>query len=378
MEHIVIGTRGSALALWQAEWVAAALRRRHPGLEVRLELIVAPADAAPEAPIASLGTKGLFTKTLEDALSDGRIDLAVHSLKDLASAMPPGLALAAIPPREDPRDALILGTPLTPNPVGGVSPPSRREGGQDTAIVEFASRGEGEPRPLVPGAPLPRTPSRAGRGDGAQRAPHGVGDEGTLGEGLPLPPGARVGTSAPRRRAQLLHLRPDVQVLEVRGNVDTRLRKLQEGQYDALILAAAGLHRLGRREAISAYIDPGVLLPSGGQGALGLQARAGDARIHALVAPLADPATTLCCTAERRLQEVLEGGCRVPIGALARLDGATLTLEAVVASEDGALLMRAALSGPAGAPLELGERLAARLLDRGAGAILRAIPGGDR
>lgn len=311
MEHIVIGTRGSALALWQAEWVAAALRQRHTGIQVLLERITAPADAAPDAPIAQLGTKGLFTKTLEDALLEGRIDLAVHSLKDLASAMPPGLTLAAIPPREDSRDALILGPALTP------------------------------PGPEI--------------------------------AGLALPPGARVGTSAPRRRAQLLHLRPDLHVLDVRGNVDTRLRKLQEGHYDALVLAAAGLHRLGRRDAISAYLDPSVLLPAGGQGALGLQARAGDERIRDLVAPLADRATMLCCAAERRLQEALEGGCRVPIGALARLDGATLTLEAVVASEDGALLLRDALSGPAEAPLELGERLAARLIERGAGALLSVI-----
>jgi hydroxymethylbilane synthase len=303
-ESIIIGTRGSALALWQAEWVAAELRRRHAGLEVHLERIVAPADAAPEVPIERLGTKGLFTKTLEDALLDGRIDVAVHSLKDLASVSPPGLTLAAIPPREDPRDALV--------------------------------------------------------------APTATSLDG-------LPTGARVGTSAPRRVAQLLHLRPDLRVLAVRGNVDTRLRKLAAGEYDALMLAAAGLHRLGRSDAITAYLDPDVIVPAGGQGALGVQARADDVRVLALVAPLADRATTLCCTAERRLQEVLEGGCRVPIGALARLDGTTLTLDGVVASEDGTRLVRNRLDGPFEDPQGLGERLAARLLAHGAAEILQTV-----
>ena len=302
-DSIIIGTRGSALALWQAEWVAAELRRRHAGLEVRLERIIAPADAAPDIPIAQMGTKGLYTKTLEEALLAGHIDVAVHSLKDLASVSPPGLSLAAIPKREDPREALVSTFP----------------GGLDA-----------------------------------------------------LPSRARVGTSAPRRRAQLLHMRPDLEILDVRGNVDTRLRKLHQGQYDALILAAAGLHRLGRRDAITAYLDPAVMVPAGGQGALGIQVRADDAGTHDLVAPLADRATTLCCTAERRLQEALEGGCRVPIGALAHLDGETLTLDAVVASEDGTHLVRAGLSGPAGDPHPLGERLAERLLAQGAAEILRA------
>ena len=324
MDSLTIGTRGSALALWQAEWVAEQLRRRHAGLEVRLERIVAPADAVPDVPIAQIGTKGLFTKTLEDALLDGRIDVAVHSLKDLASVSPEWLTLAAIPVREDPRDALVTTAPATLNPQGAVAQSALNM----SATLDL------------------------------------------------LLPGARVGTGAPRRRAQLLHLRPDLRLLDVRGNVDTRLRKLHEGQYDALILAAAGLHRLGRGDAITAYLDPSALLPAGGQGALGIQARAGDARVYELVTPLADRAATLCCTAERRLQEVLEGGCRVPIGALARLDGETLTLDAVVASEDGALLRRDSFSGPAADPRGLGERLAARLLAQGAGEILaRAADG---
>ena len=303
---LVIGTRGSALALWQAEWVAVELRRRHPDLDVRLQRISSTADAAPNVPLAELGTKGVFTKTLEDALLDGRIDLAVHSLKDLGSVLPPGLMLAAIPPREDPREALVL--------------------------------------------PLPVRGSLDG-----------------------LPQGARVGTSAPRRRAQLRHLRPDLTLLDVRGNVDTRLRKLREGQYDALVLAAAGLRRLGFDDAIASSIDPTVVLPAGGQGALGLECRAGDDRTHVLVGPLNDPTTMACCTAERRMQEVLEGGCRVPIGALAREEGDTLTLTGVVASEDGLRFVRDTMSGPAGAAMGLGERLAQRLLDAGADKILDAV-----
>ncbi len=306
MNTLTIGTRGSALALWQAEWVAAELRRHHPDLNVRLQRIASAGDSEPNIPLAELGTKGVFTKTIEDALLDGRIDVAVHSLKDLGSVLPTGLTLAAIPPREDPRDALVL--------------PLAQQGSLDT-----------------------------------------------------LPLGARVGTSAPRRRAQLLHLRPDLTLLDVRGNVDTRLRKLRDGQYDALVLAVAGLRRLRLDDAISAYIDTSTLLPAGGQGALGIETRANDTRVHALVSSLNDAATMACCTAERHMQEVLEGGCRVPIGALARLDGETLTLTGVVASEDGLLLVRDTIVGPAGAPAALGEQLARRLLAAGADTILQRV-----
>lgn len=302
MERVIIGTRGSALALWQAHWVRDRLRERYAELDVQVETIVVPADTAPEVPIAQLGTKGVFTKTLEDALLQGRIDIAVHSLKDLASVLPPGLVLAAIPAREDPREALLCGW------AGGLAA---------------------------------------------------------------LPHGARIGTSAPRRRAQLLHLRPDVRLFDVRGNVDTRLRKLRDGQFDALLLAAAGLHRLGYHDAISAYLDPNVMLPAAGQGALGIQTRADDRYMRQLTAPLADPTTTACCVAERRVQEILEGGCRAPMGALATMRGHALVLRAMVASEDGAVLIGDAVSGPCDQAPALGERLAARLVARGALEILR-------
>lgn len=303
--RIVLGTRGSALALWQSEWVAAALHRLAPTVDVEITRISSVADRLPETPITELGTKGVFTKTLEDALFDGRIDMAVHSLKDLASDLPPGLTLAAVPPREDPRDVLV------------------------SALASSLET---------------------------------------------LPPGSRVGSSAPRRVAQLAHLRPDLVYLPIRGNVDTRLRKLDDGEYDALILAAAGLHRLGYARRITAYIEPGLMLPAGGQGALGIEARGDDAGLLALLALLNDAPTVACVTAERRLQAVLEGGCRVPIGALAHVApvGDTLTLDAVVASEDGHVLIRDSLTGPLDAPGSLGERVAQALLEKGAGAILAA------
>jgi len=171
-------------------------------------------------------------------------------------------------------------------------------------------------------------------------------------------------------------LRPDLRLEEIRGNVDTRLRKLGNGDYDALVLAAAGLHRLGLGDAITAYIDPTVILSAGGQGALGIETRADDEATRTLAAPLSNPATAVCCQAERRLQEVMEGGCRVSIGALARVEGATLVMEAVVASEDGGRLVRDTLDGPVGLPLALGDRLATRLLAKGAAAILKAVRSG--
>jgi len=301
--RIVLGTRGSALALWQSQWVAATLRRLVPAVDVEIMRISSVADRLPETPIADLGTKGVFTKTLEDALFDGRIDMAVHSLKDLASVLPPGLTLAAVPAREDPRDVLV------------------------SALASSLEA---------------------------------------------LPPGARVGSSAPRRVAQLAHVRPDLVFLPIRGNVDTRLRKLDNGEYDALILAAAGLHRLGYGARITAYIDTTSMLPAGGQGALGIEARADAPTILALLATLNDPVTAACVTAERRLQAVLEGGCRTPIGALAQVapPGDVLRLDAVVASEDGRDLVRESLDGPLDAPAALGDRLAAVLLEKGAGAIL--------
>ncbi len=302
MEQLRVGTRGSALALWQAEWVAARLRALHPGLEVTIVPIKATADARPDVPISRLGTKGLFTGTIEAALLASEIDLAVHSLKDMASATVPGLHIVAIPVREDPRDALVTS--------------------QGDSIAA-------------------------------------------------LPAGARVGTGSPRRRAQLHHVRPDLELVEIRGNVDTRLRKLREGDYDALVLAAAGLHRLGRRDAISCYLDPQVMLPAGGQGAIAVQARLEDERATKLAGGLDDRAARACCTAERRVQEILEGGCKVPIGTLAVLRGDILSLEAMVASEDGQHYARTRADGSADDPYALAERVAQLLRGQGADDILR-------
>ena len=293
---MIIGSRGSPLALWQARWVAAQL----PGAEIAV--IKTTGDKITDVPLAQVGgTKGLFIKEIEEALVEGRIDLAVHSLKDVPAQIDPRLIIAAIPAREDPRDALV------------------------------------------------------GR---------------SLSE---LPKGARVGTSSLRRAAQLRHLRGDLQLEELRGNVDTRLRKLDEGRYDAIVLAAAGLSRLGLEGRIAERLDPEVMCPAIGQGALAIETRAGDGETRKLLAPLDDPAARAETTAERALLAALGGGCQLPLGGSARLAGDRLRLTAVVASPDGAELVRVTLGGPASDPAELGRRAAEDLLRRGADRILQQV-----
>ena len=293
---MIIGSRGSPLALWQARWVAAQL----PGAEIAV--IKTTGDKITDVPLAQVGgTKGLFIKEIEEALVEGRIDLAVHSLKDVPAQIDPRLIIAAIPAREDPRDALV-------------------------------------------GRSLPE-----------------------------LPKGARVGTSSLRRAAQLRHLRGDLQVEELRGNVDTRLRKLDEGRYDAIVLAAAGLSRLGLEGRIAERLDPEVMCPAIGQGALAIETRAGDGETRKLLAPLDDPSARAETTAERALLAALGGGCQLPLGGSARLAGDRLRLTAVVASPDGAELVRVTLGGPASDPAELGRRAAEDLLRRGADRILQQV-----
>lgn len=305
--RLSIGSRGSQLALWQANWVKAELERR--GHAVNIQIIKTTGDRITDLPLAKAGTKGLFTKEIEEALLAGRVQLAVHSLKDLPTELPAGLALGAVPRREDPRDALVCG-------------------------------------------------QAAG---GARR----------LSE---LPAGVRVGTSSLRRSAQLLHARPDLAIEPLRGNLDTRLRKLGEGKLAAIVLASAGLHRMGWEGRISEYFQPEVMCPAVGQGALGVEVRADDAATREALVPLDDRATRLETTAERALLARLGGGCQVPIGALARLDhGGRLRMVAVVASPDGARLFRAAGEGTE--PAELGTRLAEQLLRDGAAQILEQVYG---
>jgi hydroxymethylbilane synthase len=293
---LVIGSRGSQLALWQANYIQQCLADR--GIEARIEIIQTTGDRVTNVPLSQLGamtsTKGLFTKELEEALLDGRIHLAVHSLKDMPTELPEGLRLAAIPAREDVRDALI------------------------------------------------------GK---------------TLDE---LPFGARVGTSALRRQAQLRALRPDLEIDSVRGNVDTRLRKLDEGQFDAIMLAAAGLRRLGWGNRITQYMSIDEMCPAVGQGALAIETTNDFHEVDLLE----DPTARAAITAERSLLQALGGGCQVPIGAHANITGRSLHLRAVVASADGALIIRQETEGPVAEAAELGARLADELIENGAREIL--------
>jgi hydroxymethylbilane synthase len=292
---LVIASRGSQLALWQARWVSSQLAAA--GQECRIEIIKTTGDKITDVPLAKVGTKGLFTKEIEEALLDGRADLAVHSLKDLPTELPEGLVLAAVPEREDPRDAVV---------------------GRKLAD---------------------------------------------------LPPGAKVGTSSLRRAAQLRQLRPDLQVESVRGNLDTRLRKLDQGRYDAILLAAAGLKRLGWGDRIAEILAPDQMCPAVGQGALAIETRAGfDA-----VAFLDHPDTHTAILAERAVLRALGGGCQVPIGAYATVSQGRVHLLAIVAAPDGTQVIRAQAEGAANEAAKIGARLAADLLQRGARRILEAV-----
>jgi hydroxymethylbilane synthase len=299
---IRLGTRGSTLALAQCRSVADLLGGA-PATEIvpmRTE-----GDRLADARLAVVGGKGLFVREIEEALLRGEIDLAVHSLKDLPAEPPPGLVLAAFPPREDPRDVLVTKAPAT----------------LDT-----------------------------------------------------LPAGARVGTSSPRRRALLLAARPDLVVEPIRGNVDTRLRKLGEGDWSAVVVAAAGLRRLGLVPAHAAVLDPDVFVPAVGQGVIAVEARADDRATLALLARADDVPTRACALAERAYLARLGASCHTPMAAHARLDGRTLRMSAVVASEDGRQVLRAAATAPAGEAEGLGRGLADTLLAQGAASVAALKP----
>lgn len=297
-----IGSRGSQLALWQANHIAARLREQ--GHTVEIEVIRTTGDAMQSVSFAQVGAKGMFTKEIEEALADGRVDLAVHSLKDLPTTLTEPFALAAIPERADPRDAFVA--------------------------VDHASFAA-------------------------------------------LPSGARVGTSSLRRQAQLKALRRDLEYLEFRGNVDTRLRKLAEGHVEAIILASAGLDRLGHSAEIRERFPALVLCPAAGQGALGIETRAGDAATMEALQFLDDAATRFAVTAERAALAELGGGCQVPIGVHCEATGKGYAIAGVVASPDGSGLLRAELEHQSGLSSEaLGEKLAHQLLEQGAERLLQA------
>lgn len=309
MPRLKLGTRGSALALRQAAHVAGLLRARHPELEVEQVVIRTEGDLRADVPLEAVGERGVFVRQLQHALLAREIDLAVHSLKDLPTSEPPGLVIAAVPPRADPRDALVL------------------------------------------------------------REPGGLHS---------LPPGARVGTGSPRRRCQLLHRRPDLRVVAVRGNLDTRIRKLKRGDVEALVLAVAGLQRLGIDDVAITPLGPDQLLPAVGQGALAVEARAEDPATATWLESLDDAPSAACVEAERALLRRLGGGCLAPAAAHARLEGGRLRVEGLVGDPDGRALLVESEDGPVASARGIGERLAARLLTAGAQVILARASGAPR
>jgi hydroxymethylbilane synthase len=303
---LVLGTRGSKLALQQSQWVQARLQELEPGLTITLQRIQTSGDRIVDVPLAKIGGKGLFTKEIEEALLRREIDLAVHSMKDVPTALPEGLEIMCVPPREDPRDALIT-----------------------------------------------RNGCRLDQ----------------------LRPGAVIGTSSLRRQAQLLHHRPDFKIEMLRGNLDTRLRKLREGVFDAIVLAAAGLNRLDWSKEITQLLDADLSLPAIGQGALGIEARSDDEFVREILQRFDHPPTKTAVTAERALLHRLEGGCQVPIAAHASLQDDVMSLEGLVSSVDGRRMVRHRIQGPAAEARQLGTRLAERLLADGGDVILKEIYG---
>jgi hydroxymethylbilane synthase len=308
LKALRIGTRGSALALWQARSIAGALRET-TGVEPEIVIIRTSGDKFQQTSFSQIGTKGIFIKELEDALLDARIDLAVHSMKDVPTEMPEGLTIAAIGKREDVRDALLS---------------------SNGATLES------------------------------------------------LPQGARVGTSSLRRQSQLLYARRDLRLLELRGNVDTRIEKLKRGDYDAIVLAKAGLDRLGLSGNISQVLPHDVSLPAAGQGAIGIEARTGDAETLRFLAVLEDAETRSAVTAERSALAGLGGGCQVPIGAWGRVENGKLALDVVVLSPDGRQRMWEKDSGSPEEAEAIGRRIAQKLRDCGAAALLERESRGTR
>ncbi len=300
---LIIGSRGSKLALSQAQQTQAQLKQLNPGLDIGIEIIKTTGDVKSD-PLSVIGGKGVFTKELEDALLDGRIDLAVHSLKDLPTILPEGLSITAICEREDARDALVLRADFN---------------------IESLSD---------------------------------------------LPDGFVVGTSSPRRLAQLKHLSSAVLVKELRGNVDTRLRKLDEGKYDALILATAGLKRLGLQNRITHKISTNEMLPAVGQGAIGIETLTSNGVANAAITKLDHKPTRIACTSERSFLRSLGGGCQLPIAAHAVVEESIIRLEGLVIAVDGSKVLRDSVSGSIHEPEKVGQQLAQTLIEAGATSLL--------
>ncbi len=303
---LVIGTRGSQLALWQAQWVQARLQEVAPSVSIRLQRIRTSGDTILDVPLAKIGGKGLFVKEIEEALVRREIDLAVHSMKDVPSVLPEEMAIVCVPAREDARDAVLT-----------------------RDHVAFQD----------------------------------------------LPVGSKIGTSSLRRQAQLLAHRPDLVVAMLRGNVNTRLRKLEEGEFDAIVLAAAGLTRLGWAHHVTEYLPLNVSLPAIGQGALGIESRVDDTFVRELLAPINDLRTSIAVSTERAFLDRLEGGCQVPIAGHAVLENQRVKFEGLVASLDGKHIIRDQIEGQVEEAALLGVSLADRILDRGGRHILDQLYG---
>ena len=302
--NIVIGSRGSQLALWQANWVKSELERLHDNADIDIRIIATSGDNIQDVPLAKIGGKGLFVKEIEEALLANEIDLAVHSMKDVPMELPTELGISVITKRENPLDALIS------------------KNGEKLAD---------------------------------------------------LPQGATIGTSSLRRSSQLLKYRDDFKIHPLRGNVDTRLRKVEEGKYDAILLASAGLNRLGWANRITEEISHDILLPAMGQGALGIETRLDDTKIYDFISTLNHEQTHYAVSAERSLVGRLDGGCQVPIGAYARVEKGLITLKGLVASLDGEIIYKLENVGPVDDAINIGQELGAQLLKMGANEILEKL-----
>lgn len=306
-ERLIVGTRGSELALWQAEWVKVVLEQNFPRLSVGVKLIKTTGDRILDSPLSQIGDKGLFTREIEHALLDRSIDLAVHSLKDLPTRLPDGLAIGAVTQREDARDVFI-----------------RHPRSTFTSIND-------------------------------------------------VPPNGIIATGSLRRKSQLLHWRPDLRIMDIRGNLKTRIEKLERSDWDGMILAYAGVRRLGWQERVTEILEFDRMLPAVGQGALGLEVRSDDKWMTNYLAPLVSEATTIATRCERSLLREMEGGCQIPIGAYGRIEHNVLHLDALVSSIDGKRLVRGKIHGSPSEAESLGQSLAKILLESGGRNILEGI-----
>ncbi|MEH0021173.1 MAG: hydroxymethylbilane synthase [Desulfobacter sp.] len=307
--HVRIGTRGSQLALWQANHIKSCIENAFPDTRVEIITIKTTGDRITDRPLAAVGGKGLFVKEIETALMEGRIDLAVHSMKDMPGELPPGLVIGAIPERENPFDVMISG--------------------RDNVLADY-------------------------------------------------PQGARIGTSSLRRGSQLKHARPDLEIRSIRGNLDTRLRKLKSGEYDAIVLAAAGLRRLGQENEITEYLDETTMVPAVGQGALCIETRENDPEMAPFMDALDHGPTRICVQGERAFLRQIEGSCHIPVACFGKIrEDDTVLLTAVVASEDGQEIIKETITTPAERVETGGRELAERLLDNGGRRILENLNSHD-